>query len=178
MGVARAAPRGGFRLWPDTATLPCCLREQHAIVEMSGPKGGDGRDLSPIERTGDLSGRAELQALACRARDRRPRISQAPPARSSTRGRSFTPLHPRHREGVCPLDPAIHLLPRQASSGRDGSAGGHALPHLPGRRGEGDGIDTEPGPERAAVPVPRGPPAAGPSLDDLASACSSARTCA
>ena len=95
------------------------------------------------------------------------RCAETSASRRRARGHSRPTLQPPNREDVRRLDPALHPLPRQAPSRRDGGAGDHALPDLAGRRCEGGGLDPDSSPERVAVPVPRDPPAAGPRLDDL-----------
>ena len=81
-------------------------------------------------------------------------------ARSRASGAAHPPLQPPHREGLRRLDPALHPLPRQAPPGRDGRGRDHALPDdlaIAAQRGR---LDAEPGAERAALPLPRGPRAA------------------
>ena len=87
-------------------------------------------------------------------RETSPAVTPPPKLLDRVRARhSRTPLQPPDREGVRPLDPALHLLPRQAPSGRDGRRRDHRVPD--GARGPGARrrLDPEPGAQRAAVPV-------------------------
>ena len=85
------------------------------------------------------SGQNPASAQASRSRAR----SQPPSSRQS-----------EHRKILCWKDPPVHPVPRQASPSWDGRARSRAVSQLARRRGAGGCVNSEPGAERAAVPLP------------------------
>ena len=82
------------------------------------------------------------------------RSAKAEAARSGPPGDPHPALQSQNREGLRPLDQAVHLLSQQAPSGGDGRGGNRPLPLQPGDRIAGQRLHPEPGAQRPFVPVP------------------------
>jgi hypothetical protein len=80
----------------------------------------------------------------------------APPPRPSPGRHPNQALQSSDREGLRPLDPPVHLLPRQAAPCRDGPSRDLGIPVLARRTGQGRRLNPEPGTQRVALPVARG----------------------